>query len=103
MILESHSLKTAFARFHLTTPQMLRELRTTDEAKAAGRQIDALAQQIAVIQSLDHADFESLREVGFAVDGAGDGHPAAPPPPAQNGAVANVSEEATSAPQPPAE
>ena len=28
MILESHSLKTAFARFHLTTPQMLRELRT---------------------------------------------------------------------------
>ena len=28
MILESHSLKTAVARFHLTTPQALRELHT---------------------------------------------------------------------------
>jgi hypothetical protein len=28
MILESHSLKTALARFHLTTPQTLRELQT---------------------------------------------------------------------------
>ena len=27
MILEGHSLKTAFTRFHLTTPQALRELR----------------------------------------------------------------------------
>ena len=35
MILESHSLKTAFARFHLTTPQMLRELRTDREATSA--------------------------------------------------------------------
>jgi len=65
MILESHSLKTAFARFHLTTPQMLRELRTKPEADAAARQVDALERQIAVINALDHSDFENLRDVGF--------------------------------------
>jgi hypothetical protein len=73
MILESHSLKTAFARFHLTTPTMLRELRTDREATAAGLQVDSLQRQLAVIQALDRADFESLREVGFSVappDGA---------------------------------
>jgi hypothetical protein len=70
MILESHSLKTAFARFHLTTPQMLRELRTEREATAAARQVEALERQLAVIQALDHGDFESLRELGFRVAGA---------------------------------
>jgi hypothetical protein len=65
MILESHSLKTAFARFHLTTPLMLRELESEWAATAAGRQIDALERQLAVIQALDRADFESLHEVGF--------------------------------------
>jgi hypothetical protein len=68
MILESHSLKTAFARFHLTTPQMLRELRTEREATAAGRQVEALERQLAVIQALDRGDFESLRELGFRVE-----------------------------------
>ena len=68
MILESHSLKTAFARFHLTTPQMLRELRTEREATAAARQVEALERQLAVIQALDRADFESLRELGFRVE-----------------------------------
>jgi hypothetical protein len=70
MILESHSLKTAFARFHLTTPQMLRELRTGREATAAARQVEALERQLGVIQSLDRADFESLRGLGFGVDTA---------------------------------
>jgi len=70
MILESHSLKTAFARFHLTTPQMLRELRSDREATAARRQIDALEQELAVIQALDRADFESLRDLGFRAEPA---------------------------------
>jgi hypothetical protein len=68
MILESHSLKTAFARFHLTTPQLLRELRSEREATAAGRQIDALERELAVIQALDRADFESLRDLGFRAE-----------------------------------
>jgi hypothetical protein len=68
MILESHSLKTAFARFHLTTPQMLRELRTEREATAAARQVEALERQLEVIHALDRADFESLRELGFRVE-----------------------------------
>ena len=72
MILESHSLKTAFARFHLTTPQMLRELRTDPEAKSANRQLDALERELAVIQSLDRADFESLRDLGFRAEPAGE-------------------------------
>ena len=33
MILEGHSLKTAFARYHLTTPEVLRELKSKDEAE----------------------------------------------------------------------
>jgi hypothetical protein len=70
MILESHSLKTAFARFHLTTPQMLRELRTEREATAATRQIEALERELAVIQALDRADFENLRDLGFRADSA---------------------------------
>jgi hypothetical protein len=95
MILESHSLKTAFARFHLTTPQMLRELRTEREASAAARQVEALERQLAVIQGLDRGDFDSLRELGFRVE--------APPdevPVAVNG-EAPASEE-TPAPAPPA-
>lgn len=68
MILESHSLKTAFARFHLTTPQMLRELRTEREATAATRQVDSLERQLGVIQALDRGDFDSLRELGFRVE-----------------------------------
>ena len=70
MILESHSLKTAFARFHLTTPHMLRELRTEREATEAGRQLDALERELAVIQGLDKSDFQSLRDLGFGADGA---------------------------------
>jgi hypothetical protein len=92
MILESHSLKTAFARFHLTTPQLLRELRTDREATAAGWQLDALERELAVIQGLDRADFESLRDLGFRAEPVpGDAAPSA----AENGAaVAAAPEEA---------
>jgi len=65
MILESHSLKTAFARFHLTTPQTLRELQDKDEAEAAARQIEALEKQLAVIEKSEEADYEALKALGF--------------------------------------
>jgi hypothetical protein len=94
MILESHSLKTAFARFHLTTPQMLRELRTERESTAAGRQLDALARQLQVIESLDHADFASLRELGFRVDQA------VPAEPAAGNGAAPAAEEPTAPAEP---
>jgi hypothetical protein len=88
MILESHSLKTAFARFHLTTPQMLRELRSEREATAAGRQIESLERQLAAIQSLDHADFENLRDLGFRAE---------PLPPPPDSAVAAAGENGAAA------
>lgn len=84
MILESHSLKTAVARFHLTTPLLLRELESDSEATMAGRQIDTLERQVAVIQALDKADFDSLRDLGFRSASA---EPAKPKgaAPAENG------------------
>ncbi len=71
MVLESHSLKTAFARYHLTTPQTLRELQTEEEAAAAAQQIEALRKQVDVIASYDKADFDDLRRLGFNVDDGG--------------------------------
>jgi hypothetical protein len=71
MILESHSLKTALARFHLTTPQTLRELQTEGEAKLAAAQVAILQQQVTAIQEFDSADFADLARLGLAVgDGA---------------------------------
>ena len=65
MILESHSLKTALARFHLTTPQALRELETEPEAKAAGRQVEALRAELGGVADVDGADFAALARLGF--------------------------------------
>jgi hypothetical protein len=99
MILESHSLKTAFARFHLTTPQSLRELQTEREATAAARQVEALRAQLTAIAEFERADFAGLERLGFraehvipsedggeAVEGVGAGQSAggrAEPPPAE--------------------
>ena len=68
MILESHSLKTALARFHLTTPQALRELETEPEAKAAGRQVEALRAELGAFADVDGADFAALARLGFGPD-----------------------------------
>ncbi len=94
MILESHSLKTAVARFHLTTPQALRELKTPEEAGDAARQIETLRKELEAIEDVDRADFEALSRLGFGTDGgiaeaaqaaaAGDG---AEPPRASDGAT----------------
>ena len=68
MILESHSLKAAVARFHLTTPQALRELQTKGEGDAAARQVDALRKELEAIEAVDRTDFEALRSLGFGTE-----------------------------------
>jgi hypothetical protein len=81
IILESHSLKTAFARFHLTTPQTLRQLETEDEAAAAARQIEALRKQVLTVQEFDSADFAELARLTLeSVDGREAAAPAEPAP-----------------------
>jgi hypothetical protein len=67
MILESHSLKTALARFHLTTPHTLRELRTDRERDVATAQVEVLKQQVLAIQEFDTADFEDLSKLARAI------------------------------------
>ncbi len=69
MVLESHSLKMALSRFHLTTPHALRELRTDREAKEAKRQVEILKQELTVIEKADAVDYEALRALGFGADG----------------------------------
>ena len=71
MILESHSLKTALARFHLTTPQTLRELQTEEEAKLAEAQVRVLQQQVSAIQEFDSADFADLARLALAIGDGG--------------------------------
>jgi hypothetical protein len=78
MILESHSLKTAIARFHLTTPQTLRELQTKDEAADATRQVEALQNELKAIEDVDRADFAALERLGFGRDGHAAEHVDAP-------------------------
>ena len=68
LILESHSLKVALARFHLTTAKTLRAYETSDEAKEARRQICALSAALRVIQRFDKSDFEDIERLGFRVD-----------------------------------
>jgi hypothetical protein len=71
MILESHSLKTALARFHLTTPQTLRELQTEAEAERAAAQVEILRQEVKTIQDFDSADFADLARLAAAVGNGG--------------------------------
>ena len=67
MILESHSLKTALARFHLTTPHTLRELRSDRERDIATAQVEVLGQQVLAIQEFDTADFADLSKLARAI------------------------------------
>ena len=93
MILESHSLKTALARYHLTTPQTLRELQTPEEAKLAAAQVAVLQKQVHAIQEFDSADFADLAQLALAVnDGASAPVASAP---ASNGVPASPAEPAT--------
>ena len=66
MILEGHSLKEAFTRYHLTTPEVLRELGDGPELQAALNQIEALRKQLAVIDESQRLDYDALgRFVGL--------------------------------------
>lgn len=81
MVLESRSLKTAFARFHLTTPQVLRELQDEKEERAALRQVGLLERELALIQGADDVDFAALERLGFTLageDANGDGGAVSP-------------------------
>jgi hypothetical protein len=69
MILESHSLKTAFIRYHLTTPKTLGEVQTTAAAATANRQIGMLRDQLEVIEGMDETDYSALAALGFGSDG----------------------------------
>ena len=86
MVLESHSLKTAVARFHLTTPQALRELHTKLDADAAARQVEALRNELEAIEDVNRADSRpsagsaSARTRGRSVETAPAGNGAAPHP-----------------------
>jgi hypothetical protein len=69
MILENHSLKTAFTRFHLTTPEVLRELKEPREVERASAQISTLASQLEVIDRFQASDYWALANViGFSSD-----------------------------------
>jgi hypothetical protein len=70
MILESHSLKTALARYHLTTPRTLREFTSPDEVEAAQAQVAVLKKQVQAIQEYDTADFAGLAELARAIGAA---------------------------------
>lgn len=63
MVLESHSLKMALARFHLTTPRTLREVRSEAEATEAGYQVGVLEQELRVIEKADTADYGALERL----------------------------------------
>lgn len=89
MILEGHSLKEAFTRYHLTTPEVLREVGEAEQEPALA-QIEALRRQLEVIDAAQKADYDALgRVVGVAIadmDGkaaaAANGAEPAPAPPA---------------------
>ena len=62
MILEGHSLKEAFTRYHLTTPEVLREVGETERTSAL-LQIEALREQLAVIDESQKSDYDALGRV----------------------------------------
>jgi hypothetical protein len=84
MVLEGHSLKTAFTRYHLTTPEVLRELKDEADADRSNQQVKSLEAQLAVIDRFQASDYEALeRAVGFTADANGNGaNGAAAPSPA---------------------
>jgi hypothetical protein len=77
MILESRSLKTAVMRYHITTPETLRELETPELAETASRQIAGLRQQLDVIEKTDGVDYAALASLGFHAEPGVDGQRAA--------------------------
>jgi hypothetical protein len=63
MVLEGHSLKEAFTRYHLTTPEVLREVGHASQRDSALSQIETLRQQLAVIDQSQKSDYDALGRV----------------------------------------
>jgi hypothetical protein len=82
MVMEGHSLKEAFTRYHLTTPEVLREVGSELERDTALSQIEALRRQLAVIDEAQQADYDALGRF-VAVEAAA----RAPAPTSTNGAA----------------
>jgi hypothetical protein len=68
MVLESHSLKMALARFHLTTPRTLREMRTEADANEAALQIAVLERELAAVEAADRVDYRALERLRIGPD-----------------------------------
>jgi hypothetical protein len=75
MILEGHSLKTAFARYHLTTPKVLREFKDDDGVSehAADIQIDSLTRQLDLIDKFQTSDYAALDRAVLGNEAASNG------------------------------
>ena len=65
MILENHSFKKALARFHLTTPQTLRE---EIDPSIASNQVKALEEQLRAFEIIEKSDLGALKDLGFGAD-----------------------------------
>jgi nicotinamidase-related amidase len=63
MVLESHSLKMALARFHLTTPHTLREIHTESDSEEATRQVQVLERELEAIRKADEVDYGALKSL----------------------------------------
>jgi hypothetical protein len=91
MVLESHSLKEAFTRYHLTTPEVLREVGQESQLDSALSQIETLRRQLAVIDQSQKSDYDALgRVVGLEL-----GESPAPAAPSADGGVAKGETETT--------
>ena len=60
MVLESRALKQAFTEYHLTTPEVLREVRDEAELAAGLAQIELLRHQLDVIDQSQKFDYDAL-------------------------------------------
>ena len=88
MVLESHSLKMALARFHLTTPRTLRDVRSEGEATEAKLQVEVLEKELAAMEKADAVDYTALERlrIGPDEDARGDSkHAAEKESPARTG------------------
>jgi hypothetical protein len=63
IILENHSLKSALARFHLTTSETLRQNLLKAKAKV---QIEILEDELKLIDTMESKTYEALYRLGFS-------------------------------------
>jgi hypothetical protein len=71
IILEHHSLKSALARFHLTTTETLRQ--NLDKTKAK-EQVEVLKSELELIETMESKTYEALYRLGFSSRETTKGH-----------------------------